>query len=210
MPELLLTPAEARVLAALVEKSIITPQYYPMTVNAIAQSASQKTARKPVMRLGQGEAGAALNALATLGLVSRDDRAGRVPKWRHHAQHQLLLPSAELALLVTLMLRGPQTVAELRGAAAALGGPADADTVAQGLERLADRAQPLVAALPRQPGQSALRHAHTLCGEPPAAAAEALSSTPGGGELAQRLTRLEARVAELEARLRGCAAEPIF
>ena len=208
MPDLLLSAAEARVLASLVEKSIATPQYYPMTVNALMLAANQKTMRHPVMSLSEGEVGAALNRLETLELVSRDDRSGRVTKWRHQFQHQLLLQPPALAVLVTLMLRGPQTAAELRANAAPLGGPAEIEALRALLADLADRAQPLVQTLPRAAGQSAVRYAHTLCGacapaeEPEPSARPA--PTPTASELAElraRLQALEARVAELEARL---------
>ena len=202
-----LSAGEARVLAALVEKSIATPQYYPMTVNAIMLAANQKSSRSPVMNLSEGDVGAALNALEQHKLVARDDFGGRVPKWRHHFHHQLLLKPPVMAVLATLILRGPQTLSELRANAAGLGGPADAEGVNAVLQDLSDRAQPLVTLLPRGSGQSSLRYAHTLSGEPatPFAAepAAAPALTVGGervtlAELAERLALLEARVAALE------------
>ncbi len=206
MAELLLSPNEARVIAALVEKSIATPQYYPMTVNAIMLAANQKTARQPVLSLSEGEIGAALNRLEELRLVVRDSFSGRVQKWRHQFQHQLLLKPQTQALLVTLMLRGPQTGAELRANAAGLGGPGEPEAFASALADLADRAQPLLVQLARAPGQAAQRYAHTLCGVPEsvpfeAPAAPALAPRAGSDELAQRLAALEARVAELETQL---------
>jgi uncharacterized protein len=202
MTPLLLSPAEARVLAALVEKSIATPQYYPMTVNAVMLAANQKSARHPVMSLSEGDAGAALNRLEQLGLASRDDHGGRVPKWRQRFQHQLLLKAETQALLATLMLRGPQTLSELRANAASLNGPADAESTAAALADLADRAQPLAALLPRAPGQKEARYAHLLNGQPPAeAAAEPRPqrvAAADGGALEARLAALEGRVTELE------------
>jgi uncharacterized protein YceH (UPF0502 family) len=201
-----LTAAEARVLSALVEKSVTTPQYYPMTVNAIMLAANQKSSRNPVMNLSEGDVGAALNGLEAHKLVARDDFGGRVPKWRHHFHNQLLLKPPMMAVLATLVLRGPQTLSELRANAAALGGPADAEGVNNALQDLADRAQPLVTLLPRAAGQSSLRYAHTLCGEvaTPFAPESATAQVPAGGEritlaeLMERLRALEARVAELE------------
>lgn len=209
MTALLLSPTEARVLAALVEKSITTPQYYPLTVNALMMAANQKNSRHPVMSLGEGEVGGALNALEALSLVQRDDLSGRVPKWRHRFQHQLLLKPQTMAVLATLMLRGAQTVAELRANAAGLGGPAEAEGVTAALADLADRAQPLVQLLPRAPGQAAARWMHLLSGAPSAAelaeqaARPSRSSEPevaahSRAELEQRIEALEARVAELE------------
>ena len=207
---ILLSPNEARVLAVLVEKSITTPQYYPMTVNAVMMAANQKNSRHPVMSLTEGEAGAALNQLEAEKFATRDDNAGRVPKWRHRFQHQLLLKAPTMAVLATLMLRGPQTPAELRANAAVLNGPTDADGVQAALDDLADRAQPMVMLLPRLPGQAAARYAHLLSGKPElpavdsaavtAAAPRAASSAPSGNGM-ERLAQLEARVLELEARL---------
>lgn len=205
MSEYRLSPAEARVLAAMVEKAATTPQYYPMTVNAIMLAANQKSARHPVMSLSEGDTGAALTALERLSLVRRDDLAGRVPKWRQQFAHQLLLKPQAAAVLASLMLRGAQTVAELRSNAEPLGGPKDAEAVTATLADLADRAQPLVVALPRAPGQAATRHAHTLCGTPDASAGPAPTERTGAPARreaeAAALSELEARVAALEQRL---------
>ena len=209
MSELLLTPAEARVLAALVEKSITTPQYYPMTVNALMLAANQKTVRNPVMSLSEGDTGAALNRLERDRLAVRDGMSGRVIKWRHQMQHQMLLKAGELAVLVTLMLRGPQTGPELRANAHALGGPADAEGLQTVLASLHDRAQPLVTELPRAPGQKEARQAHLLCGTPtpgmelvaPDVRSHAAAVDEVPSQLEQRLRALEARVSELEQRL---------
>jgi uncharacterized protein YceH (UPF0502 family) len=203
---LLLTPAEARVLAALVEKAVSTPQYYPMSVNALTLAANQKTCRAPVMQLSEGEVGAALSRLESEKLVSRDDQSSRVSKWRHRFQHQLLLKEPALAVLVTLMLRGPQTLSELKANAAGVNGPADFEGVQNQLQDLADRAQPLVALLPRAPGQKEARYAHLLCGVPDQASttfeAEPIPvSAPSASMLEARLAALEARVAELERQL---------
>lgn len=196
----LLSPTEARVIAALVEKSITLPQYYPMTVNAIMLAANQKTSRHPVMNLTEGEVTGALNRLEEHKLVGRDSFSARAQKWRHQFLHQLLLKPHTQAVLVTLMLRGPQTLAELRANAAAIGGPGDDAGVHAALNDLADRAQPMITQLPRGAGQSAVRYAHLLCGgeanpvlEPPPPAER--GTEPG------RVEQLEARVATLEARL---------
>lgn len=204
MAELLLSPVEARVIASLVEKSVTTPQYYPMSVNAIMLAANQKTCRAPVMSLSEGEVGGALNRLEELHLVKRDDFSSRVTKWRHAFQHQMLLQPPTMAVLATLMLRGPQTVSELRANAAGLGGPADAEALQKALQDLSDRAQPLVVLLPRAPGQKEARYAHTLSGAPAAGVpveAPIERAEPAPPNLSERVQQLEARVAELEARL---------
>ncbi|MDB5971612.1 MAG: hypothetical protein JWQ90_4062 [Hydrocarboniphaga sp.] len=209
MSDLLLSLNEARVLASLFEKSVITPQYYPMTQNATMLAANQKNSRSPVMSLTEGDTGAALIALEMQRLVKRDESSPRAVKWRQQFQHQMLLKPAGVAVLATLMLRGPQTLAELRANASVLNGPADIDGVQAALDDLADRAQPLVKLLPRASGQSTVRYAHLLCGEaaiPVMADAPAASSSSSGGssnatliaQLVERIEALEARVVELE------------
>lgn len=203
MSALQLSPVQARVIAVMVEKSIATPAYYPMTVNAILLAANQKSARQPLMNLTEGEVGGALNELEALNLVTRDSFSGRVQKWRQQFLHQLLLKPQTQALLVTLILRGPQTLAELRAHAEALGGPTEVAAVQAGLEDLADRAHPLVVQLPRAPGQSAVRFAHTLSGVPEAGTelSPAIATPAPEPGLAARVEALEARLAALEARL---------
>ena len=200
MSLLILTPAEARVLASLTEKSLTTPDYYPMTVNGLMAACNQKSSRSPVMSLTEGEVGNALITLEEKSLVSRDDSSSRATKWKSRFMHQMLLKPATQAVLLCLMLRSAQTTAELRANAAPLNGPADAEGVQAALDDLADRAQPLVLTLPRVVGQSAVRHAHLLCGEP------ALGDLPVAVERpastgSERIATLEARVEALEARL---------
>ncbi len=196
-----LSPAEARVLASLFEKSITTPNYYPMTVNAIMAASNQKSSRFPVMSLSEGEVGKALNTLAELRFCSREDLGSRVPKWRQNFKHRLLLKDHSAALLAMLMLRGAQTRSELRSRAETLRGPTTPEQLDEAVEFLADRSQPLIVTLPRQPGQKEARLAHTLCGEPDvtevAAPAPARSST-SRDELLARIEALEARVQALE------------
>lgn len=199
------SPEQARVIAALVEKSLTTPQYYPMTVNAITAACNQKSCRRPVMQLSEGAVGAALNALEADGYCRRVENSGRTVKWRHQFKHQMLLENAPVALLVTLMLRGPQTASELRANAAGLKGPADGEELAACLERLTDGPDPLVVLLPRAAGQKEARYAHCLSGEPefdatpaPARASEPIRPPDGEDELRQRIAALEARVAALE------------
>lgn len=209
---LTLDPIETRVIASLVEKSITTPQYYPMSVNAVVAACNQKSSRDPVMTLGEGDVGAALSRLEAQRLAQRDDQGSRVPKWRHRFHHELLLKEPAMAVLVALMLRGPQTLAELRANAASLGGPADTAGVQAVLADLADRAQPLVAPLARQVGQSAQRYTQLLW--PPSEAGVVLSDAPIEAEpvasaaprvdvqaLVERIAALEARVAQLESQL---------
>lgn len=205
---LTLSTVEARVIASLVEKSITTPQYYPLSVNALVAACNQKSSRDPAMNLSESEVGAALIRLEEMRLAKREDQLSRVPKWRHRFQHELLIKEPAMAVLVALMLRGPQTLSELRANAAPLNGPADTAGVQAVLADLADRAQPLTAALARQPGQSAQRYTQLICPEAaaglqtgPVEAAEPASTEPGAPSLAARVAALEARVAELETKL---------
>ena len=203
IPEL--SESVARVIASLVEKSISTPDYYPMTVNGLRAACNQKSQRHPPLQLTEADVEQALRDLETLGWASRDDRFGRSEKWRQQFQHQMLLKRETQAVLVTLMLRGAQTAAELKSNAAYIGGPADAAAVDAALQDLADRSTPLVSQLPRQSGQAATRWAHRLCGEPeveaaiPPAAGRASSSGAATEAMEARLAALEARVAALEA-----------
>lgn len=207
MSEMQLTPVQARVLASLAEKATTTPAYYPMTLNGIMAAANQKSNRNPVMALREAEVGAALADLEAMKLVSREDTGGRVPKWRHRFEHETLLPKPVLAVLVMLMLRGSQTLAELKSHAQPLGGPADGAGVQGALERLQDRAEPLVCELPRASGQSATRWGHRLCGEPEVPAANPADAPARAGrqsavaELEGRVEELERQMAELRAAL---------
>ena len=199
MSDVTLSPEQARVVAALVEKSITTPQYYPMTVNALTAACNQKNCRRPVMQMSEGETGSALLDLLELGLVA-EEPGGRSPKWRHRFTHQFLLKPQTQAVLVTLMLRGPQTAAELRSNAAGLDGPTSVQELEAALEDLSDRAQPLVKLLPRDAGRSQARYAHLLCGEAAIPEPEP-SPASAGSDLQQRLHELEQRVAQLERQL---------
>jgi hypothetical protein len=150
------------------------------------------------MNLTEGETGAALNDLLALRLVQRED-GSRVPKWRHRFGHELLIKDDRLAVLVTLMLRGPQTLSELRSHGETLRGPASADGVQAVIDDLQDRAQPLLQALPRLSGQKEGRFVHTLCGEQ--AIVEVEDKPEKSASSAERMAALEAKVAALEARL---------
>ncbi len=198
MSELTLTPVQARVIGALVEKSLSTPQYYPMTVNGLMAACNQKNCRHPVMSLREGEVGSALLDLLELDLVAEEVGA-RAPRWRHRFKHQFLLNETTLGVLVALMLRGPQTVAELRANTSNLGGPFEPEAIAAALEDLADRGQPLVKRL-GEGGHKGTRYAHLLCGED-TIVEPAASGGRGGEGSASRLDALEARVDELEAQI---------
>ncbi|MFY8123364.1 MAG: YceH family protein [Silanimonas sp.] len=205
-PTLLLDAAEARVLGCLVEKEATTPEQYPLTENAALQAANQKTSREPVMALETGEVARALRGLEAKGLARRVDGA-RALRFEHSAARTLELTRGQLVALALLMLRGPQTAAELQSRSERLHRYADADDLAHALERLAARG--FAVALPRAPGQREGRWAHLLCG-PIDFSAMALDTNHaparepaarGDDALLARIEALEARVAALEARL---------
>jgi uncharacterized protein len=202
-----LTLVEARVLAALVEKEKTTPDVYPLSLNSLAAACNQKTSRDPVMNLSETDVQAALEALRERELVSDSFGAsGRVLRYSHHFTKGYRVPGASVPLLVVLMLRGPQTVNELRANCERLYSFPDASSVEAYLEELADRQSgALVRKLPRQPGAREQRWAHLLCGEPvlssnDQAAGKSLAGT-ANPELESRVAALEKEVAELRASL---------
>lgn len=200
-----LTPVEARVLGVLIEKEKTTPDAYPLTVNSLTAGCNQKTSRDPVMNLAEAEIQSALEDLRSRFLVLETSGAsGRVMRYAHNFAKVFQVPGAAVALLSTLMLRGPQTVSELRANCDRLHRFADASSVESYLEELASRPEaPLAVCLPKQPGSREHRWAHLLCGELPATAGPDLpAAAPAGrGGLEQRVAQLEMEMAELRTRL---------
>lgn len=203
-----LTAMQVRVLGALMEKKETTPDQYPLTLNALRNACNQKTARNPVVAFTEGQVGHTVRELEGLGFV-REAWGARVAKYEHQAGKALGLQSKGLALMCALMLRGPQTLGELRTNTQRLHEFDDLDDVHYMLQRLAEHEPALVVCLPRSPGQKEARYAHLLSGEPdPAdfATAVATPAAPIDEELAARVSALEAEVAELRqelAELRG-------
>lgn len=136
-----LTPLEARILGVLVEKQHTVPDTYPLSLNALTAGCNQKTARSPVMNVSEDEVTTALDGLKHLSLVM-EGSSSRVPRFEHNANRVLGIPSQAIALLTILLLRGPQTAAELRLNSARLHGFADISSVEAFLDELAARAQP--------------------------------------------------------------------
>lgn len=201
-----LTPVEARILGVLIEKSKTTPDAYPLTVNSLTLGCNQKTSREPVMNLAESEVQSALEELRHRALVMENYGAsGRVLRYAHNFTKVYELPSASVALLAVLMLRGPQTVSELRANCERLHHFADASAVEAYLDELASR-EPgaLVVRLPKQPGSREHRWSHLACGElpPEAMLVHAVAEREGGRSgLEARVAGLEAEVAELRAAL---------
>jgi len=195
-----------------VEKEITTPEYYPLSLNALVNACNQKSNREPVMQLGEADVRTALFALDQLALV-RTLAEGRVSKFEHRMRDGLGTPLRrdEVAVLCLLLLRGPQTSAELRARAERLHTFEDNAAALATLERLAQRPDALVVLLARQPGAREARWMHLLCG--PVSEAVAASRTQRGEsapragasavneELVQRVEALEEMVFSLEQRL---------
>ena len=161
-----LSPTEVRVLGSLIEKQVTTPEYYPLSLNALTLACNQKNNRNPVTSLTEREAEEALNSLRDRNLAYVFyGSTSRVPKYKHVAEN-LHLNAAELAVICVLMLSGPQTVGEIRTRASRLYEFAGLEEVEQTLQALEDRdSEPMIVKLPRQPGQKEARFAHLLSGE---------------------------------------------
>lgn len=185
-----------RVLGSLIEKESTTPDSYPLTLNALTAACNQTSNRDPVLQLDEGTVASALDDLSRRQLARGALRSdSRVPRYRHLLAETLNLHPAEIAVLGVLMLRGPQTVGEIRTRTARLFEFPDLARVELTLQSLASLAQPLVVQLPRQPGQKELRYAHLLSGEPTVEASSPVArrSTVEGS----RIDTLERQVASL-------------
>ena len=212
MPLLQLTLTEARVIAVLAEKEKTVPDSYPMSLNAIITGCNQKTSRDPVMEVTETEALSAIDALKSHTLVL-ETFGNRVTRYGHNIGRVLNLPTPAVAIVVTLMLRGHQTSAELRANCERLYRFADVSSIEAFLEELSQRADgPLVKLMPRVPGAREARWAHLLCGEPVAGSEPAHVNSGGAGNgstaaLAERVVTLEGQVAQLSAELARIAGE---
>jgi len=201
-----LNEIEARVLGSLVEKDITTPDYYPLSLNALVNACNQKNNRDPILQLGEAEVRQALEDLHNKGLAGPAGGAdSRVTKYEHRLQEVFNFGRAETALLCVLLLRGPQTPGELRGRAERMHRFEELGDVTSGLQRLMQREPPLVKMLPRQPGTKEARYAHLLSGdvegwEPPASAAPVGPQTedPRTRQLESEVAALRNEIAELK------------
>jgi len=200
-----LSATEARVLGALVEKEVTTPEYYPLSLNALTNACNQKNNREPVMALEEDEVRQALHGLEDDRLAGPVRGDGRVPKYEHHLGEVFNFTRAETALICTLLLRGPQTPGELRGRTERMYRFDELSDVLSVLEKLSTRSPALVKLLPRQPGTKEARYTHLLSGEvesyetptPAARPASPASEPPVDEALTTRVAELEAQVANL-------------
>jgi uncharacterized protein YceH (UPF0502 family) len=210
LPLLLLNPLEARVLGCLLEKEMATPEYYPLTLSSLAAACNQKSNRDPVMAVGEAVVEQTLELLRReKKMASLIREAGaRVPKYRHELQNKLALSDVEKAVLAELLLRGPQTPAELRARAARMAGEVSAEQIDQALASLDMVAGiRVVAKLPRASGRREARFAHQLCGEVLQETDEPLViEAPTPPDLA-RLEALETEVQGLRAELAALRAD---
>lgn len=203
-----LDPIETRILGTLLEKELATPEYYPMTVKALVAAANQKSNRHPVTSYDESEVTVALDALRHDVLVWRGSGA-RVERWSHALGRRLDLGPASQAVMALLMLRGPQTLGELRSRSHRLYDFAGLEEVRDTLRSLAAGEDPLVVELQRSPGQKETRWCHLLGdGELPAAAADGggtheSSASAAAPDLERRVAELERRLAALVERVAG-------
>lgn len=196
-----LSDVEARVLGALVEKEITTPEYYPLSLNALVNACNQKSNRDPVMTLDEDSVRSAIRSLNDQGLTRFASTAdSRVGKYEHRLSETFNFHRHEIALLCVLLLRGPQTPGELRTRTERMYAFEDLESVHNALNLLAKREPPLVKVLPRQPGTKESRYAHLLSPVEEETAAPAntkdehTASAPPRGD---RVAALEAEISEL-------------
>ena len=161
----ILTPVEVRVLGSLIEKEITTPEYYPLTLNALVNACNQISNRDPVVSFDEKTVARGLEGLREKKLAWMVTGVGRVPKYEHRFTEALQLAAQEVAVLCVLMLRGPQTVGEIRGRTGRLYEFKELEEVELTLQALLAAQPPLVMKLPRQPGTKESRYAHLLAGE---------------------------------------------
>jgi uncharacterized protein YceH (UPF0502 family) len=216
---LLLTEIETRVLGALIEKDITTPDYYPLSLNALVNACNQKNNRDPVMTLDEAKVRQALTTLQEKRMAGPAGGAdSRVPKYEHRLQEVFNFDRREIAIVCVLLLRGPQTPGEVRGRTDRMYHFEALDDVISTLDHLAQREPPLVCMLARQPGTKEYRYMHLFSGEPlepivtrasvererelnSSAAAASEGSVYSVPPPAQRLARLEEEVASLRQEL---------
>lgn len=200
----IINATEARVLGSLVEKQLTTPEYYPLTLNALTAACNQKSNREPVMSLGESEILAAIDSLRDKDLVYLYyGSSSRTVKYKHMLPTVFDLDAAGVAVVALLLLRGPQTVGELRGRSDRLYEFGGLGEVQETLDELASRPEPLIVKLERQPGQKESRFAHLLSGpvEVVAYSGSGSDAPANSGSTSSRIERLENEVAELRAEI---------
>jgi uncharacterized protein len=206
-----LTETETRVLGSLIEKDITTPDYYPLSLNALVNACNQKNNRDPVMTLDEATVRDALASLQEKRMAGPASGAdSRVTKFEHRLQEVFNFDRREIAIVCVLLLRGPQTPGELRSRTDRMYHFEALDDIVSTLDRLAHREPPLAAILPRQPGTKESRYMHLFSGEPPehvvasgssVGAGDSHPTTSSAASAVERITRLEQEVATLRQEL---------
>lgn len=202
-----LSALETRILGCLMEKQLLTPDVYPLTLNALQAAANQKTSREPVMSLDPADVNRTLGQLEQKGLARRV-MASRVDRYEQTAARKFSLTTPQCALVAMLMLRGPQTLNELHTRTDRMANFSDADAVRQELDLLIGRRPALVKEIGRAPGQREDRFAHLLAGDVDISLVAAAASMPRASaatavsELEARVAALEGQVAELQEQLK--------
>jgi uncharacterized protein len=197
---IILNAAEARVLGALIEKDITTPDYYPLSLNALINACNQKNNREPVTNFDEETVRLALRNLSDKRLAGPASGAdGRVTKYEHRLQEVFNFTRPETAILCVLLLRGPQTPGELRGRTERMHRFEDLDEVLSGLQQLMRREPPLAKALGRRPGTKEIRYAHLLSGDVEAWEPPSETASSGVTDENERVAHLEEKLATLQA-----------
>jgi len=202
--DVILNAVELRVLGSLIEKELTTPEYYPLSLNALVNACNQKSNRDPVLNLDEPEVTRALDSLRFKQFALLSGMGGRVAKYRHALVEKFRFSPAELALICELMVRGPQTVGELRTRAERMHQFGDLSEAEAVLVELMERTPAVVARLPRQSGRKESRYCHLFAGEPDLAAME--GSAPAeprsrSGADSEKIARLEGELSELRQEL---------
>jgi uncharacterized protein YceH (UPF0502 family) len=207
MPDapVILTEVETRVLGSLIEKDITTPDYYPLSLNALVNACNQKNNREPVMTLDESAVRDALASLQEKRLAGPSSGAdSRVTKFEHRLQEVFNFDRREIAVVCVLLLRGPQTPGELRGRTDRMYHFETLEDVVSTLDRLAQREPPLARILPRQPGTKESRYTHLFSGEPTEQPEVPRASSPAPAfenSVSDRISTLEEDVSRLRAEL---------
>lgn len=202
-----LTLHETRVIGALIEKQVTTPDQYPLSLNSLTAACNQKSNREPVLNMSESDVQETLDALQELGVVTEMRIGARVAKYKHRFCNtefsKMHLPPPELAIICLLLLRGPQTPGELRSRSGRLFEFKSVDQVESCLQELIERDTPLVCKLPREPGRRESRYMHLFSGEPDLEALQSAESTRvernsvGSGH-ESRITTLEEQVVQMQ------------
>jgi len=205
--EPMLSSIEARILGALMEKQLATPDAYPLTLNSLVLACNQKTSREPVTNFESGEIQRCLSHMQDKKLIDIDYRS-RAQRYDQRLTRVLGLDKAAQAVVNVMMLRGPQTLAELLTRTQRMFEFASLEALEEKMEQLCAKTHPIVVRIPRQAGQREDRYMHLLCGQPDLDAVAALAGgtkKSGSGELTERIEKLEQRLEALQKIIEGLA-----